>query len=103
MPAVSTSAEVARPAEEVFAYATDPTRFQEWQQGVVDGHMDDPGMPTVGTRCLTIRRIGGATRSSTSEVVRIDPPTRWGVRGIDGPIRAIAMPLWNRWPPTGPG
>jgi polyketide cyclase/dehydrase/lipid transport protein len=41
------------------------------------------------TRCLTTRRIGGANRSSTSEVVRIDPPTTWGVRGIDGPIRAI--------------
>jgi Polyketide cyclase / dehydrase and lipid transport len=38
---------------------------------------------------LTTRRIGGANRSSTSEVVRIDPPTAWGVRGIDGPIRAI--------------
>jgi hypothetical protein len=28
-------------------------------------------------------------RSSTSEVVRINPPTSWGVRGIDSPIRAI--------------
>jgi Polyketide cyclase / dehydrase and lipid transport. len=25
---------VDRPAAEVFAYATDPTRFHEWQQGV---------------------------------------------------------------------
>jgi hypothetical protein len=89
MPAITTSTEVARPAEEVFAYATDPTRFHEWQQGVVDGHMDQPGTPTVGTHCLTTRRIGGADRSSTSEVVRINPPTSWGVRGIDGPIRAI--------------
>ena len=41
-PIIATT-EVDRPAAEVFAYATDPTRFHEWQQGVVDGHMDQPG------------------------------------------------------------
>ena len=35
-------AEIGRPAAEVFAYATDPARFSEWQKGVVDGHMDGP-------------------------------------------------------------
>ena len=43
MAAIVTSAEIDRPATEVFAYATDPTRFSEWQKGVVDGHMDDRG------------------------------------------------------------
>src|SRR6266581_4586267 len=89
MPPITTSTEVDRSAQDVFAYATDPTHFNEWQQGVVDGHMDQPGTPSVGTHCLTTRRIGGANRSSTSEIVRINPPTTWGVRGIDGPIRAI--------------
>ena len=37
---------------------------------------------------MTTRRIGGANRPSTSEVTHIDPPKAWGVRGIDGPIRA---------------
>jgi Polyketide cyclase / dehydrase and lipid transport len=92
MPAIVASTEVERTAAEVFAYATDPTRFSEWQKGVVDGHMDGPaddsGMPAVGTRCLTTRRIGGANRPATSELVHIDPPRTWGVRGLDGPIRA---------------
>jgi uncharacterized protein YndB with AHSA1/START domain len=39
MPAIVASTEVERPAAEVFAYATDPARFSEWQKGVVDGHM----------------------------------------------------------------
>jgi Polyketide cyclase / dehydrase and lipid transport len=39
---------VNRPAAEVFAYATDPTRFHEWQQGVIDGHLDQPGPAQVG-------------------------------------------------------
>ena len=42
MPPIVTSAEIGRPAGEVFAYATDPARFSEWQKGVVDGHMDGP-------------------------------------------------------------
>jgi Polyketide cyclase / dehydrase and lipid transport len=89
MAPIITSTEIDRSADEVFAYTTDPTRFHEWQKGVIDGHMDQPGPPAVGTRCLTTRRIGGANRPSTSEVTHISPPTTWGVRGIDGPIRAI--------------
>ena len=92
MPPIVTSAEIGRPADEVFAYATDPARFSQWQKGVVDGHMDGPGdgtgTPSVGVRCVTTRRIGGASRPSTSELVHIDPPRAWGVRGTDGPIRA---------------
>ena len=42
----------------------------------------------MGATCVTTRRIGGADRPSTSEVVHIDPPRTWGVRGTDGPIRA---------------
>ena len=79
---------VGRPAAEVFTYATDPTRFHEWQQGVIDGHLDQPGPAQVGSKCLTTRRIGGASRASTSELTHIDVPRTWGVRGIDGPIRA---------------
>ena len=88
MTAILASVEVDRPAAEVFAYATDPTRFSEWQKGVVDGHMDRPWTPAVGARCLTTRRIGGANRPSTSELTHFDPPRTWAVRGIDGPIRA---------------
>ena len=97
MAPVVTSAEIDRPAAEVFAYATDPARFSQWQKGVVDGHMDGPGdgpgTPAVGAKCVTTRRIGGASRPSTSELTHIDPPKTWGVRGIDGPIRAAVEVL----------
>jgi uncharacterized protein YndB with AHSA1/START domain len=92
MPPIVTTADIARPAAEVFAYATDPTRFSEWQRGVVHGHMDGSASgaeaPAVGAKCVTTRRIGGADRPSTSELVHVDPPKTWGVRGTDGPIRA---------------
>ena len=97
MPPIVTSAEIERPAAEVFAYATDPARFSEWQQGVVDGHMvgptDGAQTPAVGAKCVTTRRIGGANRLSTSELVQIDPPKTWAVRGLDGPVRAAVEVL----------
>ena len=64
MPPIVTTAEIARPAAEVFAYATDAARFSEWQKGVVDGHIDGPA-DTAGARCMMTRRIGGAHRTST--------------------------------------
>jgi uncharacterized protein YndB with AHSA1/START domain len=88
MAPIVVSTDIARPAAEVFAYATDPTRFGEWQQGVIDGHLDTTGPVHVGARCLTTRRIGGANRAVTSVVTHVDPPRTWGVHGIDGPIRA---------------
>lgn len=85
MPA--TAIEVDRTPDEVFAYVTDPSRFTEWQHGVVSGHLDN-GPQGPGTRCVTVRRIGFAERPVTSEVTHIDAPRAWGVRGVDGPIRA---------------
>jgi len=97
MPPIVTTAEIDRPAAQVFARATDPSLFSQWQKGVEDGHLDYPadgtgvpgtGVPPVGTKCVTTRRIGGASRPVTSELTHIDPPRTWGVRGTDGPIRA---------------
>ena len=73
----------------MFAYVTDPARFVEWQKNVVSGHMDGEGPHGVGARCLTTRRISFTERAVTSEITHIDPPRRWGVHGIDGPIRAL--------------
>lgn len=88
MAPITTTTEIDRSAKEVFAYATDPTRFNEWQKGVVDGQLDQAGTPQVGAKCMTTRRIGGANRPSTSRLDHINPPRTWGVKGIDGPIRA---------------
>ncbi len=85
---ITVSAEVNRSAEDVFAYATDPSCFAKWQQGVISGHMEGGDSLGVGDRCVMVRRIGCTNRTSTSELVRVDPPRTWRVAGIDGPIRA---------------
>ena len=88
MTPITTSAEIARPADEVFAYVTDPRTMPEWQQGCVSGQLDGP-TTSVGSRCTTVRAIGGRQREVTTEITEYDPPRRWADRGIDGPIRAI--------------
>ncbi|HEX4009430.1 MAG TPA: SRPBCC family protein [Solirubrobacteraceae bacterium] len=88
MAPIIATAEIERPEEEVFAYVTDPSTFPEWQQGVVSGHMDGP-TTRVGSRCTTVRRIGGREREVTTQITEYAPPQRWADRGIDGPIRAI--------------
>jgi uncharacterized protein YndB with AHSA1/START domain len=88
MAPIVSSVEVARPAADAFAYVIDPSTMSEWQEGCVSGHMD--GAPTgVGSKCTTVRRIGGREREVTTEITEYDPPRRWADRGTSGPIRAI--------------
>ena len=96
MAPITVTTEVNRSAGDVFAYATDPTRFSEWQKGVVEGHMEE-GHHGLGAKCVTTRRVGMANRSSAAEFTAFDPPNTWSVRGLDGPIRAavdvLVLPL----------
>jgi uncharacterized protein YndB with AHSA1/START domain len=52
MAPITTTIQVDRSADDVFAYATDPARFREWQHGVTGGHLEED-VPAVGTRCPT--------------------------------------------------
>lgn len=92
MTRIVASTEVARPPGEAFPYVIDPSRFPEWQHGVLRGHMD--GSPThVGSRCTTVRKIGGREREVVTQITEFDPPYRWADRGISGPIRALVSVL----------
>jgi uncharacterized protein YndB with AHSA1/START domain len=79
--------EIDRPAEVVFAYATDPARFSEWQTDVVKVSVEGPEM---GSRFTTVRKIGTTERSMTQEITENTPPLNWAARGVDGPIRPTA-------------
>ncbi|MGH8979880.1 MAG: SRPBCC family protein [Acidimicrobiales bacterium] len=88
MAPIVSSTEVTRPADEAFAYVIDPSTMSEWQQGVARGHLDTP-TTRIGSKCTTIRKIGGREREVITEITEYDPPRRWADRGISGPIRAI--------------
>ncbi len=88
MSPITSTIEVACNAEDVFAYVTDPSTMPEWQQGCVSGQLDGP-TTDIGSKCTTVRKIGGREREVITEITEFDPPHRWADRGIDGPIRAI--------------
>jgi carbon monoxide dehydrogenase subunit G len=90
MPPIVHDIEISRPPDEVFAYVTDPTRFAEWQDDVVSARIEPAGPPAVGARIVTTRRIGRTRISQVQAITETAPPRTWGVRGVEGPIRAHA-------------
>ncbi|NUT35240.1 MAG: SRPBCC family protein [Hamadaea sp.] len=76
--------EIARPPADVYAYATDPLRFSEWQGDVVRVEVLD------GERYTTTRRMTGGERTFTQRIVRDEPPSVWAATGVDGPVRPHA-------------
>jgi uncharacterized protein YndB with AHSA1/START domain len=82
-PLVSTI-EIARPPAQVYAFATDPGRFPQWQRDVV-------AVELRGEReFATVRRFAGARRTVVQQITRVDPPHAWAAHGSDGPIRPHA-------------
>ena len=77
-PQVSTI-DIARRSADVFTFVTDPLHFAEWQHDVVSVRMLD------NSRFTTTRRVGGAERTMTQQIIRNDPPRSWAAQGIDGP------------------
>ncbi len=89
MAPIVSSIEIARPPEEVFAYVADPARLAEWQESVVSVRAEGGGPPAVGSKAITIRKIGPRERAMTMEMTNISRPRSWAVRGIDGPVRGV--------------
>ena len=69
-PIVSTI-DVGRPPEDVFAYATDPSRFHEWQKGVVSGRMEGGGAPAV-TQPRQARSAAADAHAAVDHLERVD-------------------------------
>jgi len=81
MAAIVESIEIARRPEDVFAYATDSSRFPEWQASVVSVRQDGTGPLAVGSRAVVTRRLGRRTVPGTEEITQLKPPRTWAWRG----------------------
>jgi uncharacterized protein YndB with AHSA1/START domain len=84
------SIEISRRPEDVFAYATDFSNFPEWQLGVMSARRDDDGPLSVGSSASVIRQAGPRKLSRTEEITELDAPRSWTVRGVGGPLVAVA-------------
>lgn len=91
---ITASVEIARSPHEVFGYVADPAHLSEWQPDVRRAAFDHPEAVGVGSRGREVRHVMGSDRSIDWEVTDYDPDRRYGVRGVDGPVRAhVTMDL----------
>ncbi|MFF6916750.1 SRPBCC family protein [Streptomyces sp. NPDC012466] len=74
--------------EEVYQYVMDASRMPEWQLSAVSAERLDEGPVGVGTKVRVTRHVGRRVMPMTMEVTEYDPPRSWGMRGVDGPVRA---------------
>ncbi|MFE2556214.1 SRPBCC family protein [Streptomyces sp. NPDC059352] len=87
MTAVKETIDISRSPAEVFAYVTDPTHLPQWQESAVAVRKIDDTPIAVGSKVAVTRRLGRREFTSTMQVIELDPPKRWHVHGIDGPVR----------------
>ena len=82
--------DIDRPPADVYAYATDPRHFSEWQKDVAAAKVTDGAPGALGSTFDTLRRFAGMPQSLTQEVIEAEPPNRWATRGVNGAIKANA-------------
>jgi len=87
MAAIVGSIEIARRPEDVFAYATDSSRFPEWQASVVSVRQEGTGPLAVGSSAVVTRRLGRRTVPGTEEITALHPPRTWAWRAVGGLVR----------------
>jgi uncharacterized protein YndB with AHSA1/START domain len=91
MAAIVESIEITRRPDDVFAYVTDAQQFPDWQESVVAARPEGDAPPAVGARTVVTRRVGGRAVSTTEELTELQPPRRWGFRGVGGiPVTGFA-------------
>ena len=76
--------DIARRADEVFAYLTDVDKLPEWQASVVDSHADGPLRE--GSRIVEQRSLLGHEAETELEVTAYEPGRRFALRSLRGPI-----------------
>lgn len=88
MSSIRQTIDVDRRPEDVYDYLMDTPRLPEWQLSAVSAERLDEGPFGVGSRMRVTRHVGRRVMPMTMEVTEYDPPHSWGMRGVDGPVRA---------------
>ena len=87
---ITVETQIARPARDVFAYATDPEKLSSWQTNTVSATREDDGPYGVGSRLREVHRApGGKELESVVEVVEYAPDRVFALEVKEGtPIHA---------------
>jgi uncharacterized protein YndB with AHSA1/START domain len=86
----STTVEIGRPPDEVFAFVSDPAKLSAWQDAEEVQQLTD-GPVRAGTRFREVHKVMGRRRVEITEVVECDPGRVFHIRVVDGP------PMDGRW------
>jgi uncharacterized protein YndB with AHSA1/START domain len=86
----STTVEIARAPEEVFAFVVDPAKLPVWQDAEEVQQLTD-GPVRVGTRFREVHKVMGRRRVELTEVVECEPGHVFHIRVVEGP------PVDGRW------
>ena len=86
----STTVEIARPPDEVFAFVSDPTKLSAWQDAEEVQQLTE-GPVRAGTRFREVHKAMGRRRVELTEVVECDPGRLFHIRVVEGP------PVDGRW------
>lgn len=84
---ITSSIEIDRRPEDVFAYLADLERHGEWQAELLESKLETSGPVGVGTRVSDTRKVPGGKSAMTYEITEHDPPRKSSWRGLNGPIR----------------
>lgn len=87
---VETSVLINQPIEKVFEFVTTPENDAQWMIGV-ESRDHTPGEPPgVGSTSQSEIRFLGVSVRVTWEVTEYEPPTKIGVKTIEGPVSVEA-------------
>jgi uncharacterized protein YndB with AHSA1/START domain len=98
---VVTEIEIARPREEVAAYASDPDNATRWYRNIESVEWETPPPLAVGSRLAFVARFLGRRVSYVYEVREIVPDERFVMSTAEGP--SFPMETTYTWADTPDG
>lgn len=86
---ITSSIEIDRSPQDVFAYLDELDRHGEWQESIVSTRVETGGPTRVGSRVVDKRKVPGGPRDIPYEITEHDPPRKVSFRGTAGPVRPM--------------
>jgi uncharacterized membrane protein len=92
---VLTEIEIARPRDEVSAFAADPGNATTWYRNITSVEWETPPPAVVGSRVRFVAQFLGRTLEYTYEVGEITPGSRFAMSTAEGPFPMQTIYTWE--------